>query len=253
MLKKTDVIKKFNEDEKEQVIKIYETMELAYNRDITIFSSFFSTPNIWSYFIENFKHFKIEVNGAFDESDRRIISFNNVYNMDYPYVILKISSNSKFCELFHRDYLGAIMALGVDRKKMGDLMVLEGYAIIPVYKEIANYLKDNLVSVGKAPVTIESISSENLPNAKYINETINIASLRLDNFVAKLAKISRTKAIEIINQGKVLLNYSKKNDKSTDVKEGQKLTISGVGKFKIGEIVGSTKSGRYKIDIKKYV
>ena len=82
---------------------------------------------------------------------------------------------------------------------------------------------------------------------------IIVPSLRLDNIVAKLANISRGKAVEVIDGGKVLIDYSKSIDKSKEIKDGQSITISGVGKFIIGEIVGNTKSGRYKVKMNKFI
>ena len=82
---------------------------------------------------------------------------------------------------------------------------------------------------------------------------IIVPSLRLDNIVSKLSNISRGKAVEIIDSDKVLIDYSKLIDKSKEIKDGQRITISGVGKFIIGEIVGNTKSGRYKVKMNKFI
>lgn len=56
----------------------------------------------------------------------------------------------------------------------------------------------------------------------------------------------------MIDQGKVLVDYVKIRDKSYEPKEDERITIRGVGKFILGTIVGSSKSGRLKVSIKKY-
>ena len=145
------------------------------------------------------------------------------------------------------------MALGIEREKLGDLRVIDNYAIVPIYEEVADYILYELSSVGKAPVSVEEIQEDNLPNSNFLEGTIIVPSLRLDNIVSKLANISRGKAVEIIDSGKVLIDYSKSIDKSKEIKNGQRVTISGIGKFVIGEIVGNTKSGRYKVKMNKFI
>ena len=145
------------------------------------------------------------------------------------------------------------MALGIEREKLGDLRVIDNYAIVPIYEEVADYILYELSSVGKAPVSVEEIQEDNLPKSNFLEGTIIVPSLRLDNIVSKLANISRGKAVEIIDSGKVLIDYSKSIDKSKEIKDGQRVTISGVGKFIIGEIVGNTKSGRYKVKMNKFI
>ncbi|WP_304681172.1 YlmH/Sll1252 family protein [uncultured Clostridium sp.] len=255
MLSKEDVLKNFLREDTEDVIKVYQAMSLAYNKGIPSFTKFFCKPNIWMYFIKNFSNnnFLVEAKGAFEECDRRILSFNNIYSIPFPYKIIKINNNSKFNNLSHKDYLGAIMALGIEREKLGDLRVIDNSAIVPVYDEVANYILYELKNVGKAPVSIEEITEDNLPISNFLEGVIIVPSLRLDNIVSKLANISREKAVDIIDSGKVLIDYSKSIDKSKEVKDGQRVTISGVGKFIIREIVGNTKSGRYKVKMNKFI
>lgn len=255
MLSKEDVLKNFLREDTEDVIKVYQAMSLAYNKGIPSFTKFFCKPNIWMYFIKNFSNnnFLVEAKGAFEECDRRILSFNNIYSIPFPYKIIKINNKSKFNNLSHKDYLGAIMALGIEREKLGDLRVIDNSAIVPAYDEVANYILYELKNVGKAPVSIEEITEDNLPISNFLEGVIIVPSLRLDNIVSKLANISRGKAVDIIDSGKVLIDYSKSIDKSKEVKDGQRVTISGVGKFIIREIVGNTKSGRYKVKMNKFI
>lgn len=255
MLSKEDVLKNFLKEDTEDVIKVYQCMSLAYNKGIPTFTKFFCKPNIWIYFIKNFSNnnFLVEAKGAFEECDRKILSFNNIYSIPFPYKIIKINNNSKFNNLSHKDYLGAIMALGIEREKLGDLRVIDDSAIVPIYDEVVDYILYELKSVGKSPVSIEEITEDDLPNINFLEGVIIVPSLRLDNIVAKLANISRGKAVEIIDSGKVLIDYSKSIDKSKEIKDGQRVTISGVGKFIIREIVGNTKSGRYKVKMNKFI
>lgn len=255
MISKDEILKNFLKEDTEYILKVYETMNLAYSKGITTFTNFFCKPNIWNYFVKKFnsKNFKVEAKGAFDECDRKILVFNNIYNIPIPYRILKVNNKSKFNNLSHKDYLGSIMALGLNREKLGDLRVIDNYAIVPVYEEIADYIMEQLNNVGKSPIVVEEINQEHLPKCNYIEEIIIVSSLRIDNIVARLARLSRGKAIELIDNGKVLIDYSKNYQKKKEIKINQRITIGGTGKFIIGDIVGNTRSGKFKVKINKFV
>lgn len=256
MLTKESIIKSFNEDDAKDAIKIYEKYKIAYEKDITIFTNKFYPPNIWKYFEDNCStnNFLIESNGFFDESERRIIAFNNIYNMEYPIKILEIKNKSNFSSLKHKDYLGSILALGIERNKIGDIVVRENKAYLPVIYDISDYIIDNLFTIGKSPVKVKLIDDlSNIPQAEFEESVINVASLRIDSVVAKITNISRTKSIELIDSGKVLVDYVRARDKSQEIIKGSRLTIRGNGKYIVGNIVGETRSGKQKVEIKKYI
>lgn len=255
MLTKNDILKNFSDDESQKAIRVYETLNLAYNKGIPLFTKEFVQPNIWSYFVKNFncKNFKVDAQGGYQESDRRIMSFNNDYDIPYPYKMIVIKNESRFSKLAHKDYLGALMSLGINREKFGDLVVDDNKAYVPIFEEVVDYVMSNLIQVGNSPVIINIVEDGYDLKNKYTKIDIIIPSLRIDNFIAKLAKISRVQATEFINKGNVLIDYSKVQSKNKEVTLGQIITIPRVGKFKVGNIIGSTKSGKYKIEIIKYM
>lgn len=256
MVNKEYILKNFSEDDVNEAIKIYENYKLAFEKDITIFSNSFCPPNIWSFFQENCQNndFKIVTNGLFQEAERRVIAFNNKYNTDYPIEVLQIRNKSNFSNLRHKDYLGAILSLGIDRNKIGDVVVKEDRAYVPVMEDISIYILNNLASIGKSPVEISILYNlEDLPSIDFEEISINVQSLRLDSVVAKLANISRSKAIELLDSSKVLVNYVKSKDKSQELLKGTRLTIRGNGKYIVGDIIGETRSGKQRIIVKKYV
>lgn len=256
MVNKEYILKNFSEDDVNEAIKIYENYKLAFEKDITIFSNSFCPPNIWSFFQENCQNsdFKIVTNGLFEEAERRVIAFNNKYNIDYPIEALQIRNKSNFSNLRHKDYLGAILSLGIDRNKIGDVVVKDDRAYVPVMEDISSYILNNLASIGKSPVEISILYDlEDLPSIDFDEISINVQSLRLDSVVAKLANISRSKAIELLDSSKVLVNYVKSKDKSQELLKGTRLTIRGNGKYIVGDIIGETRSGKQRIIVKKYV
>lgn len=248
-------MKAFSKDEAMQALKIYDKFRLANERDITVFSNSFLPPNIWSFFYENSnKHIcKVETNGLFKECERRVISFNNLYEVEYPIIMLIVESNSNFIELTHRDYLGAILSLGIERDKIGDIVIQHNKAYVPVMNDICSYIYNNLIIIAKTPVTVKIVDNyDDIPIVELQEEAIIVSSLRIDNFICKLAKVSRGKAIELIDSGKVLVDYSKIKSKSQEISKETRITIRGIGKFIVGDIIGETKSGKQRVIIKKY-
>ena len=193
-------------------------------------------------------------NGIFEEAERRMISFNNNYNINYPIEVLKIKNKSNFSNLQHKDYLGAILSLGIERNKIGDLIVKGNAAYVPVIEDISEYILNNLSLIGKSPVEIDVLHNiEGLPSMDFEEITINISSLRLDSVVAKITNLSRSKSIDLLDNNKVLINYVKSKDKSQEIIKGDRLTIRGSVKYIVGDIIGETKSGKKRVIIKKYI
>ncbi|MDV4152528.1 YlmH/Sll1252 family protein [Clostridium sp. AL.422] len=256
MLSKEYFLKSFSEDDVNEAVKIYENYKLAYEKDITIFSNSFCSPNIWSFFEKNcqINDFKIVTNGIFEEAERRMIAFNNNYDISYPIEILEIKNKSNFSALKHKDYLGAILSLGIERNKIGDIVVKEEKAYVPIVEDISSYIINNLSSIGRSPVEINLLNNiEDLPSIDFEEILVNVQSLRLDSVVAKLANVSRSKAIELLDSSKVLVNYIKSKDKSQELLKGTRLTIRGYGKYIVGDTIGKTRSGKQRIVIKKYI
>ena len=156
----------------------------------------------------------------------------------------------------HRDYLGAVIKLGIERKKVGDIIVDNNGADIIVDKDIVKFLLENLGSLtrfSKSIITVQSI--EDLRPVEIRKEEIEIivSSMRLDNVVSELARCSRNKALEIINTERVLVNFESETKKTKQIKAGDIVTIRGKGRFFIKEIAGQTRSGRNVIRIEKFV
>lgn len=254
MIKKEQLMRTFPE-EVNHVIKIYEKYKLAYEKGITLFLNEFVPPNIWIYFVNNQdSNISIQANGLFEDAERRILAFNNNYNSDFPIKIIKIKNKSNFFNLKHKDYLGSILALGIERHKIGDIVVKDDEAYLPILEDIADYIIYNLTTIGKSPVSIEILEDkESIPTFEFESIQVNVSSLRADSLVAKLTNISRSKAVEAIDEGKILINYSKSKDKSQEIQSGDRITIRGIGKFIVGDLNGTTRSGKEKILIKKYI
>jgi RNA-binding protein YlmH len=252
---KDKIIKYFPDEDKAEAVNLYERYILSKEKNITMFGKSFYTPNIWSWFEKNLNsnYFKVESNGLFEDSERRMISFNNIHESPFPMKLLKIQNTSKFSTLTHRDFLGAILSLGIERNKIGDLLVSENTCYLPIHEEIESFILCNLERISNVKCDVELIDNfEFLPKFTFKEEIILVSSLRLDGIVSKIIKASRNNAQSMIEQGQILVNYVKIKDKSYELKSEQRITIRGFGKFILGDSVGNSKSGKLRIIIKKY-
>lgn len=201
--------------------------------------------------------------GGFTECERKTAVFLPDYaeNISYlasnpqlsPIVALKIKKDS-FSTLSHRDYLGAIMALGIKREAVGDILVSDDGCAIAVIRSVASYIKENLTSVGRGSVTVEiSDTFETLQTEPVFEEKrCYVASMRLDAVLAAAFSLSRNAAAEKIRRGEVLMNGTVMSKTDTHVEFGSKLVIHGSGKVIIDEDAGLTRKGRQAFIIKKY-
>ena len=252
---KEKITKHFSEEDKIEALNLYEKYMLALNKDIPVFGNCFYSPKIWKWFKKNCEtsKFKVDCEGVFKDSERKMISFNNVYETPFPIKLLKVESKSKFLNLEHKDFLGGILSLGIERNKIGDLIVEDSVCYLPVHEDILNFLLSNVNKIGRTPCFIKEVQNEEeLPQIKFKEEIILVSSLRIDGIVSKISKLSRAKAQMLIDQGQILIDYNKIRDKSHEVKCDERIIIRGTGKFIVGEVIGSSKSGKYKLIIKKY-
>lgn len=239
------------------VSNLYDKIILSKRTGKTIYSNEFYTPNIWSALLklDSYLDVNFETNGIFDEADRRVVAIGNENCHHYPIKLIKIKSKSKFSSVSHRDFLGSIMALGVKREKFGDLILQEDICYVAVFEEITDYLVDNLIKVKNSPCSLELLDElhEEMPTHKYEYLNVLSTSLRLDCVVSSICNISRNKSEELIRQGKVQVNYFSELGRDVLLNLNNIIVIRGYGKFVINNTIGTTGSGRLKLQIKKYI
>lgn len=168
---------------------------------------------------------------------------------------LRIYNRSKFKKLDHKDYLGALMSLGIDRNKTGDIYVYEDYADIVLHSDISDYIMYNLDKIGHNKIETEKIKIDNVSYKEQEHVIINItsSSLRIDNIVKHIINKSRETSSDIIKSGNVKVNWQVEERVATEIKENDMISISKHGRYRISKLSGITKSGKFKVEIKHYV
>ena len=155
----------------------------------------------------------------------------------------------------HKNYLSALMKIGLERERIGDILAYEDGADIIILSQNKDYAITSLRELTRfKKAIIEEIKIENIREKKdvFLEFQIIIPSLRIDNIVSELAKCSRTKACDIIEEERVMINYEIIYKTSKMVQVGDIITIRGKGKFIIDSLVGNTRKENFILLIKKY-
>jgi RNA-binding protein YlmH len=253
---KKDFLKKVGFLDGNVASNIYDKVILAKKTNRTLYTGEFYTTKIWKTLESLSEDIGIDVYsyGIFEDAERKIMAFADNTKLNYPVSLIKVKGKSKFNNLKHKDYLGAIMALGIKREKFGDLILNNDECYVAVQQEIVDYIKMNLTSIGKSNCTIDVLDIHHCEIPKYNFEKIivNVSSFRIDCVVSTLCNVARNKAEELIRQNKVLVDYSQDFKKNKVLKNDSTITVRGYGKFKIVEEIGWTNSGKIKILVKKF-
>ncbi|MBR2388341.1 MAG: hypothetical protein IKB02_06180 [Clostridia bacterium] len=165
---------------------------------------------------------------------------------------------SGYRSLSHRDFLGSVIGLGLERSVVGDIIVFDEEkprAIIICDKAVCAFICETLSKVGSDNVkcSVVSVSDEKIPDKNFLHITDTVASLRLDGVVAALLSLSREKAKTIVLDGAVELDYETCERPDKEVPPSCLITVRGHGKFRINSICDRTKKGRLRLDADKYV
>ena len=204
--------------------------------------------------------FNLLTYGGIAQSERQIIAFSHdeitIQEEDFPIGILKVSVCTGIGKpLSHRDYLGAVMGLGIEREKIGDLLIQEDKAFIVVHKEILEYILFSLDSISRyGKITCQEVSPEDIPSFEQEYKIFNatVSSARADAIIAAGFKLSRTGVAKLIASQRALCNGVIVSQASP-IGEGDICTLRGVGKIKIKEIGSLTKKGRLRVEIYRYI
>ena len=156
--------------------------------------------------------------------------------------------------LTHRDFLGALMAQGVTREKLGDILVSDGSADLLVSRDVAAYLLQNLTGAGRVKLSVSEIGLSALrvpePKVREIRDTV--AALRLDAVAASGFSMSRGRAQELIAAGRVQLNHRETLKSDAPVAQGDVISARGLGKFEVAEVGGLSRKGRTALTLRRY-
>ena len=205
------------------------------------------------------KGFRYFLTGGYDAAERKILAAGDETEAGPPEppvsVIAVVPKNAKFAEeLTHRDYLGAILGLGIERSLIGDILVRGRQAWFFCLSSAAGMLASSLTQVRRTAVEAR-VTGTDVPELQpaYLPLQLNVASERLDAVTAAFAGLSRGQAEKLFAAEKVFVNGRTVTDRSTRLKEGDILSVRGFGKAVYDGIEHETRKNRYRIRLRKLV
>ena len=171
---------------------------------------------------------------------------------EIPFVPLKIEYPA---QVGHRDILGSILGLGVERNAVGDILVFKSECYVFIMKDIAHYVEQNLVKVGRQNISIKEVGFDEVCVPEVKTEEINttVASLRLDCIIAEGFRLSRETAKAAVEKQIVQLNHRIIGTPSQNVKENDVISLRGKGKIILESVSGESKKGRIWVKILRYI
>lgn len=194
--------------------------------------------------------------GVFENAERMRMLIAPSYlaptEEDFQIVVYTINYPSKFVQLRHPDVLGALLSIGLDRSKFGDIRLNEQTVQFALTNEIADYVRANLTGIGKVKVHVEEVA-ETTPylqnDEQWIESSFTVSSMRLDVVLATVANMSRQKAQSLINAGKVKVNWTVKEAVAFELQEGDIISARGFGRVKVIMTEGRTKKDKIRLQV----
>ena len=258
------VVLQENKMEKEEQFKkrILELCRVAYQRDIVTFSDFLDLNE--QHMVRSLSGLERGVSlqwyGGYEMSERQMIAFQPdalSYEWEFPLCCLHIQPKSlKYSEkLTHRDYLGALLNLGIDRGKIGDILIQDdSSAYVFCEEKIADYILDELCRVKHTNIALEKVPEYEAVVARKEEEvTGTVASVRLDSIISLAFHESRSSMVSFIEAGKVFVNGKMITSNGYTLHENDVVSVRGKGKFRFDGAQYKTKKGKYGVRIYRYV
>lgn len=241
------------------VARVLESCEIVRDRQEVKFTEFldpfhreFVRPLVGNFF--GIRH--MEDGGYAGAEKQRLAIFPDYYSpgdIDMPIAAFEVKLSDPTRVLSHRDYLGAIAALGIKVSYIGDILPFAGGAQVIVAREVGNVIC-TIEEVNRFRAEAVEIPPYKLCREKQPARTIRstVASLRLDAVMSTGLGIGRSKAADLIKGDKVKVNWRQIVQPGFQVKEGDIISIRGRGRLELSVTAGETKKGRIRIVVKKF-
>lgn len=193
--------------------------------------------------------------GGYDGAERTLLCFLPDWCETPVYPITAFTFTYRKCDVLgHRDFLGALMALGITRETVGDILVEEGRAVVFVHNDMAKFISSQITKIGNVGVTIAQGFTGDLPTCGQKQQfTVTVASTRIDCVVSAICNLSRGDAAARIDDGLVFVNSVTCEKHTRTVTQGDIITVRQKGRFEIESCDTVSKRGRIILKYNKYV
>ncbi len=193
----------------------------------------------------------VSFDGGWPGAEREQVCFHPDWaEPEFTAVWTEIRWAARFAHVEHRDLLGSLMALGMDRSFFGDLIALEDRAYLLCLPEMASRLPMEWDKAGNVPIRVTLLEEAHViepPKGDMLRDTV--ASLRLDCILAAGMKTSRSRASEIIRTGAVAVDHMPEERTDRVLEAGQLLSIRGFGRIRLREVGSPTRKDRLPVQL----
>ncbi len=197
--------------------------------------------------------------GGWDAAKRRVLAVYNEYDeallSDFPITAFTVRYQNAYT-LSHRDFLGALMSLGIKRDCIGDIVIDNGAAVLFVHSSVSPVVENEITKIGRVGVSVsegsDALSSMNTED-RFRDITGTVASLRLDCVLSLALGLSRSRVAPLILAKKVIVNNFERLSGDFVLSENDTFSVKGFGKFILSEIGGQSRKDRTFIRVSKYL
>ena len=237
-------------DEEQLKLRLRQGAEAAARMDRAVIGRFVTgEERLWAAHEARQAGVEVALNGGWEDAERVQVCFHpRDEEPVFDAVWMEIRWPAKFVRCDHRDLLGSLMALGMDRSFFGDLIALEDHAYLLTLPVMAARLPGEWLKAGSAPLTVRTLEEPprlEAPQGAMLRDTV--PSLRLDAILASGMKLSRARAAELIREGAVSVEHRQETRTDRPLEEGQLLSIRGFGRIRLREVGDMTRKERLPI------
>lgn len=241
--------------------RLLDLADRAYGQSMFTFTGFLGLgeQDIFWQMEKELSHAGFELYGGYDGAERKIIRFGSREELGYeePYPIVcvhMIPLQEKFSDDFsHRDFLGALMNLGIDRSLLGDIRVGHREGWLFSLDSIAGFICNQLEQVRHTRIRCEIVKEiKELPGEEPVTRECTVSSERVDALIARLYGKSRSEAVNLVQAGKVYVNGRLTDSGARLLKSGETVTLRGYGKFIYQGVKSETKKGKLLVTVSLY-
>lgn len=248
-----------NKEENILYKRFIELANICYYKNIPVFSDFLdlNEQTIFLSCIKELPSIKFILDGGYSTAERKIVCFLPI-EMEHDYLPVKGIKiepvNARFADkCSHRDYLGSIMNQGIERSKIGDLVINDDICYVLCKDSVFEYITGQLLSVKHTRIKCSEASIESIEgNITFDVISGTVASLRLDSVLTVAFRESREHMKNYILSEKVFVNGKCITRTDYALKEADIVSVRGLGKFQFDSAGNTTRKGRIYIKIKKY-
>lgn len=235
------------EDESKLKRRLEELSERAYNTGVACWSRFL---NLAEQSAAREAVFGVRLEGGYDGAERRVAVFGETEEL--PIVCVRIAPvSAKFSdELTHRDFLGALMALGIKREMLGDIVLKDNAGYLFCLEEIAPVIIDELSEVKRTTVRCEYAALPDGAGETGEEKSFVVSSERLDAVIAAVYRLPRSEAKAYCEKGLVYVDSRLALKAGAELNEGARVTLRGRGRFTFLGIERETKKGRLRVSVR---